>query len=401
MTQVSLESLLIEATKEEIYDYSIDIAEVIGLPVDTWQAGDPTRSQFHVEAELLSSLESVAVGFIRSGFLEYAAELAKAAPGDVKAAMWLKIIAKQVFNVDVPEATYATTDVTFTNNGGGFYPDIEPGAITVKNEITGKTYRNTTGGPGTNIESGPGTTLTLTVVADEPGAESSSGPGEITEMVTTLLGVTCTNATAAVGTDEQDPDTTVQQCRDKLSSFSPNGPKGAYSYVARNPALTGTNAITRAREYGDSETGDVTVYLAGPSGAILEADRALVEAAILQWATPLCITPTVLSVTPIPIAVTYEVWVYKRSNKTAAELEDEILTALENLFARRPIGGDVIPPATTGSMFHSLIESTIRSVNPEIFRVSLTSPAGDTPIANGQVATLSTVTATVNLVVDP
>jgi hypothetical protein len=400
-TAVSLATLLVQATKEQIYEYALGVARVVGLPVDTWQAGDPTRSEYHLEAEILVTLEEVVVGFIRSGFLDYAAELAKAAPGNVRAAMWLKILAKQVYNVDVPEATYATPKILLTNNAGGFYEDIEPGSITVKNPITGKTYHNTQGGPGTNLASGPGTTLSLDFIADEAGAESAAGPDEITEMVTTLLGVTCSNPLAAVATDEQDPDTTVQQCRDKLSSLSPNGPRGAYSYVARETALTGTNAVTRAREYGDSDTGDVTVYLAGPSGAVAEVDRALVETAILKWSTPLCITPTVLSATPVPIAVTYQVWVYKRSNKTAAELEDEILTALENLFARRDIGGDIIPPATTGSMYHSLIESTIRGVNPEIFRVALTVPSADTAIGNGQVAALSTVTATVNLVVDP
>lgn len=218
--------------------------------------------------------------------------------------------------------------------------------------------------------------------------------------MTTLLGVTCANANAAVGTDEQAPDITVQQCRDKLSSLSPNGPRGAYSYVARNPDLSGTNAVTRVREYGDSDTGDVSVYLAGPSGGVLEADRALVEEAILLWATPLCITPTVLSATNVPVAVTYELWIYKSCNKTADEVEEAIQIALENLFATRPIGGDIIPPSS-GAMYHSLIESAIRGVFPQTFRVLLTSPSSDTALANGQVATLSTVTPTVHVVVDP
>jgi hypothetical protein len=382
---IQLESLLIEEDKAAIYDKAIEIATDLGLPVSSWQAGDPTRSLYHIEAELLASLESVVANFIRSGFLDYAKD------------DWLKVLADQVFGVTVPGAAYATTNVVLTNSGGGLYT-IDAGDLTLKNSTSGKTYRNTTGGV---LASGPGTTLTITVEAEEAGSESSAAVGEIDELVTGLLGVTCTNPTTAIGVDEQDESVTRSQCRDKLDSLSPNGPKGAYSYVARNSELTGTSVVTRVRVYSDSDTGDVTVYLAGADGAILEADRALVEDAILEWATPLCITPTVLSATNVTVPVTYELWIYKSANKTAAEVEEDIEAALEDMFSSRPIGGDIIAPATTGALYHSMIESTIRSTFPQAFRVTLSSPSGDTALTNGQVAALGSVTGTVHIEVDP
>lgn len=383
---VALASLLIQETKEAIYKTGIGIASAIGVPVSTWEPGDPTRSLFHLEAEVLAELEKPVVGFIEAGFLDDA-------KGD-----WLKAKAEQDFNVLVPAATQATTDVVLTNNKGRLFEDIEPGGITFRNSLTGKTYTNTTGG---TLASGPGTTLTVTVVADEPGSESSAGAGEIDEIVTTMLGVTCTNPIAAVGTDEQEEETTRQQCRDKLSALSPNGPKGAYSYVARSPELTGTTAITRVREYGDSDTGDVTVYLAGPSGAVSEIDRAKVELGIATWATPLCITPLVLSASNVLVPITYELWLYRSVNKTAAEVAEEVEAALEQMLAEKPIGGDVIPP-NTGKLYHSMIESTIREVFPDhAFRVLLTTPSADVDLTSGQVAALGTVTATIHLVVTP
>lgn len=144
----------------------------------------------------------------------------------------------------------------------------------------------------------------------------------------------------------------------------------------------------------------MTVYLAGPSGAVTEADRALAEAAITVWATPLCITPIVLSAINLPVAITYELWIYKSCNMSADEVEEKVLAALENLFADEKIGGDIIIAGTNGSLYHSLIESTIRGVDTKAFRVSLTTPSGDTTLLNSQVAALSTVTATINLVVD-
>ncbi len=383
---VSLATLLVQQTKAQIYTYALSVATAIGLPVTSWTAGDPTRSLFHVESEMLASLEEMVVGYIQSGFLDYAT-------GD-----WLTILAEQVYGVVVPDATFATCDVEMTNDGGGLYAGIDAGDLTFKSTISGKTYTNTTGG---TLASGPGTTLTVTVVADEAGSDSSAGAGEIDDMVTALDGVTCTNALAAIGVDEQDEDTTRQQCRDKLSSLSPNGPKGIYSYVARNAELTLTNGITRAREYGDSDTGQVTVYVAGPAGAVSAADLALVEDAIATYATPLCITPTVSSAANVTVAVTYTIWIYKSCNKTADEIEEEVEDALELMFAAQDIGGDIVTAASTGYLYQSLILSTILNTFPQAFRVSVSAPSGDTALTNGQVAALGTVTATVNIVVDP
>lgn len=383
---LSLASLLIEETKAKIYETALAIAVSLGLPVTSWQAGDPTRALLHVEAELLSKLESVVVGFIQSGFLDYAT------------GVWLEVLAEQVYGVIVPPATSATTTVILTNGGGGFYPDLDAGDLTFKNAISGKTYRNTTSG---TLASGVGQTLALTVVADEPGSDSSAAAGEINALVTTLLGVTVSNALAAVGVDKQSVATTRAQCRDKLGSLSPNGPKEAYSFVARDAVLSGTNAVTRVRVYSDSDYGDVTVYLAGPSGGVAEPDRLLVQVAILKWATPLCITPSVLAATNVAVPVSYQLWLYKSANRTAAEVADEVQTALENMFAVRPIGGDIIPPAASGSLYRTLIESTIRSTFPQAFRVAVTLPAGDTPIGNGEVATLGAVVPTIQFVSDP
>ncbi len=387
MTQPTLASLLIQQTKAAIYEAALAIAVGVGLPVSSWQAGDPTRSLYYVEAEMLEALEALATGFISSGFLDYAH------------GMWLKICAKQGFNVDVPGATFATTTVRLTNTGGGVY-DVDPGDLTAKSTITDKTYQNTTGGHLNGLG-----TLDLVFVADEAGSDSSAGAGEIDQLVTGLLGVTCSNALAAIGVDEWDETTTITQCRDKLGSLSPNGPKEVYSYVARNAELAGTSAVTRVRVYSDSDTGDVTVYLAGPGGGVSEPDRVLVEAAFARWATPLCTTVTTLAATNVVVPVTYELWIYKSCNKTQLEVQATVLAALEQMFAsptRNPIGGDIIPPATTGAMYLSLIESTIHATFPgQIFRVVVYVPATDTAITNGQVATLGTVIGVANLVVDP
>lgn len=388
-TPDTLSGLLIQQTQAQIYAGALQIAQTLGLPVTSWQTGDPTRSLLYIESALISTLESIVTGYIQSGFLDYAS-------GE-----WLVILAQEVFNVIVPPATYAETTETLTNAGGGVYI-IEPGDLTFTlSSNPAITYTNTTGGTITGVGS-PGATLNLTVQATQPGAASTASSGEIDTLVTTLLGVTCTNSTAAIGIDQQDDETTRQQCRDKLGSLSPNGPAAAYSYVALNPALTGIQTVTKARVYADSDTGDVLIYVAGPSGGVSSPDVAAVQAAIEQWATPLCITPTTKSANPITIAVTYSIWVYQSVNQTVSQIEAAITTALEACFANRPIGGDIIPPALTGFFYQSLIESTIGEVFPnQTFRVTVSSPGGDTSLGNGDVPVLGTITPTVTILADP
>jgi phage-related baseplate assembly protein len=385
MALLTLASQLVVETTATIYAKALQVADQFGLDTSSWQPGNPTRSTFYVTSELLAELEQIVGSYVASGFLDHAT------------GFWLKLLAKQVFNYDAAEATYATTTETLTNTGGGFY-EIEAGDLTFRNTATGKTFHNTTGG---TLASGPGTTLPLELVADEPGSDSSAAGGEIDDLVTTLLGVTVTNATAAVGIDEESEDSIREGCRAKLGSLSPNGPRDAYNFVAKNALLTGTSNVTRSRSVDDSDTGDVTLYLAGPSGPVLEADRALVETAILKWATPLTITPTVLSATGVTVNIAYQLWLYASVGETTTAIEDAVQAALAAVFRARPIGGDVIT-APPGALFVTLVESTIRSVfATQAFRVNVTTPGGDTALLISQVAVLGTVTPTITLVDDP
>lgn len=381
----TLASLLIEETKAEIYARGLAVATALGLPVTSWVAGDPTRSLYHYVAEVLSTLESMAAGFVGSGFLDYAT-------GD-----WLTLLADQIYNVQRVEATYASTTVRLANTGGGIFV-IAPGDVVVKNSTTGKTYTNIDGG----TLLGSPLNLDLVFTADESGSASSADATDIDTMVTTLLGVTCSNPTAALGLDEEADTSVRERCRAKLGTLSATGPRDAYDSVVRDSTLTGNTEITRSRTVADSVTGDVTTYVAGASGAVSGAAVTAAQAAVEEWATPLCITPAVSNCSSVTIAVTYSLWLYTSVGETTATIEAAVEAALEELFAVRPIGGDIIAPATTGKIYKSLIESTIRGVYPNhAFRVSVSAPAGDTSLGINEVAALGVVTPTVSLEAAP
>ena len=385
MSLISLASLLVQETKAQIYARGLAVATSLGLRVTSWAAGDSTRSLYHFLSETLSILEAQVAGFVGSGFLDYS-------EGE-----WLTLLAKQVFGVTRVSATYAATTVTLTNNGGGYY-EIEVGDVTAQHATSGKTYRNTSAGILASWSGvGAKPTLDLDFVADEIGADSTAEANEISVMVTGLLGVTCDNASAAVGLDEEEDAALKDRCRAKLGIISPNGPRDAYDYVVRSPELTGTTEITRSRTIDDSTTGDVAIYVAGPSGGVSGAAVTAAQAAVIKWAGPLCTTPVVASASTVTFAVTYEVWLYDSVNEDSATIEAKIAADLLDMFVARPVGGDVIG-AGAGKMYTSLIAATIKASYPaHTFRVSLSFPAADTTLGSDDVPALGTVTGTVHL----
>lgn len=386
---LSLADLIVPATKTEIYDNALQIAESLGLPTTAWQAGDPTRSLYYLEAETLASVEELVTGFISSGFIGLASGI------------WLQICAEQMFGVPISEATPATGSVTLTNDGGGFFT-IDAGDLTFRNSVTNETYHNTSGG---TLASWPGygdkPTLSVDVEADNPSTVGNAAAGEIDTLVTTLLDVSCTNPSALVGLDASSEATIRKLCSAKLDALCDKGPSGVYDWVVMNQELTGPTGINRTRTFADSDSGEVDVYVASGSGAASSADVVAAQTAVDQWAEPLCIRATVRSATPYPVSVTATVYVYQSVGKTNEQLEDDIQTALENMFLSREIGGDVVTSGVDGKLYRSLITSTILGTSGKIFRVELTNPSSDVSLTNTQVAALSSLTLTIVQVRDP
>ena len=371
MSVLSLAQLVIAETESAIYSRALAIATSIGLPVTSWHAGDPTRSLYHLLAKTLASAEAVVSKYIAAGFLDYAT-------GE-----WLTLLAKQVYDVDRVEATYASCVCTLTNSKGGVY-EFEPGDITAKN-TDGKTFHSTTGG----TLAGVGATLSLQFEADEPGSDSNTDAGHLNDLVTTFIGVTITNPSNAVGVDSESDDSLRSRCRAKLGALSPNGPADAYNYVATSTVAR----VTRAKTIGDNVNGTVTVYVADDSGTTSGADIAAIQTAITTLATPQCVTATVVSATPKTVVVDYDIWLYSTVGESETDIKTAIAEALATRFRARPIGGDIIP-GEPGRIYHSLISRTIEAVYPaHAYRVRVNLPASDVTLAANEVAVLSHVQA--------
>lgn len=373
MSTIHIATLFAAETIARIYTRGLEVADALGLETSTWRAGDPTRSLYHFLAEVLAARDEKVATWAKAGYLSSAREDAEAT-GD---SAWLKLLALEQFGVEVDDATHATPTITLTNSGGGHYV-IAAGDLTVKSSASGKTYHNTSDG----MLAGVGAVETFDLVADEAGSDSSVGVDEIDEMVTTYLGVTITGSTAGVGVDEPSPAEIEEQCLATLGALSPNGPPDAYEYVVRNRSLTGLTSINRAKTVANNTDGTVTIYVATPSGSASGADVSAAQDAAEEWATPLCVTPTVVSAAPI----TFNVNATITGDDLPADFEDLIESKLQTLFAdptKSPIGGLI----ATSVIIHAIHEAV-----PDADSVTLIAPAADVQLAANQVAILGTVT---------
>ncbi len=321
----------------------ISVAESLGFNTLNWSEGGFTRNMFAVFTRLYTAAgESVRI--IAAGGLL-----------DTASGAWLKLLARNVFEVEPIEATYASAAnaLVLTNGGGGLYP-YQARQIVVANSVTKKTYRNVNAG---TLNPGVGQTLTLDLEADEPGSASNASVGEITEMVTTFLGVTCTNPVALFGLDEEPEPQLKQRCRDSRAALSIGGVRRAYEYYAKSAKRTDGSPIgvTRARVLPPPGDGTLTVVVANASGTIAGADVTTIQTLFDETVTPYGFAVTAVSATSLPVSVPCTIWVPASLGLTASDVQTAVFNALKEYVTNLSIGGLIISPATGKIYWRTLL----------------------------------------------
>lgn len=390
----SLSDLTTPVTREEAQAAIYEVLTALGVNTAAWERGAVVRTMITSVSAMLAALSSLQSKIAASGFLDLAED------------DWLTAVARYVYGVDRIEATFAAGTVTLVNAGGGIY-SVAAGDLVVANPSSGKTYRNAS-----SFTLGASATIDVAIVATEAGTASASPSLAITELVTTLLNVTVSNAAALTALDaEKDPALRLR-CREKLGALSPFGPWDAYAYAARNALRSSgeTAGVTRTRVLKDGY-GNVTLVVANPSGTVsgtlgdTATDLGAVDEAAQVGAAPLAVTLHTQGALAVPVTVTYSLWAYNTSGYSDAQIAQLVATALQDFFAAQPIGGALLTPsANTGYLYVDALRAAISRALPEVFHVTLASPAADVALTATQVATLvhsPTANATVTQVAKP
>lgn len=382
-----LTSLTIDEAKTSIYE----VCDVLGVPTTGWRAGAVVRLVVTLVAICLVACSKIYVSIGRGGFRSTAV------------GSWLTLYAYDVAGIDRRAAVFAPGEITLTNVGGGVYNPAAYDTV-FQNSTTGKTYWNTEAyslGSGTVLVP---TVATVPIAAIEAGSASTSGPATIDTIVTTMPSVTCSNAKSVVGIDEETDAELSPRVDESLDAISPNGPAGAYLAIAKTATRVADGSlvgVTRARVNENSPTSEVVVTLATATGAIAgtAGDPATAlgacNLAIQTNVVPLgVVSVTVQSATSVAVPVTYSAWYYTSSGLASSEVQKLIEDALVAWFPKRPIAGDVIPPAMTGYVYQNMVEAVIKSAHADIFKVVCTQPSADLALAETEVPVLGTIAPT-------
>jgi len=385
----SLDEILTPAERDSVLATLLALSASFGAATTSWGEGNPILTMLTTDAQKSADLTKVAVEIAKGGFGELL-------PSDAWADLW----AQSRFNVVRVPATPAAGYVNLTNTEPTDYGPLQPGELIIAHTVTGKTYRN----QGViTILANVGLAGVL-VAADEPGIVGNAAPGSITTVVSSLIGVGVTNPLSFVGTDKETTLALVNRARTKLGSFSPNGPKDAYDYVAKTPflpdgtALSNTSTpITRTRTVLNIANGNLTTYLATAAGPPTGPDVAIVQNAFDQHVEPWGVTSLAAAAAPVVVPIAYQAWV-QGSQLTSAQIATLIEAALVAWFASLDIGGYVIPP-DTGAIYPDVLEQVIGQAMPGILRVSVTIPAVTVVMVELQVAQLGAISSTITRLV--
>lgn len=370
---IPISDLLKPITADEQLETFLTTLETLGVPARKWRQGGVARTILRVIAISFAGFSSTMAAGIGAGFLETAT------------GAWLVLLAYYVYGVVAIPATQATGQLVLFNNGGGLYT-YPAGKAFFLNPVSKVTYTNAA-----DFTLNPLSNLTIDIIATTFGAATSSTPTTITQLVTSMLKVECTNPEAVIGQDaERDEDLRVR-CFAKLATLSVRGPRNAYVYAAKSAKLAGGAPvnINRVSVSTSSSTGHVQIYCATPTGTPLSVELDAVRANIEAIARPDGVTATTSGVTSIDYTASITVFAEITTGVSAADVQAAAATAIATFIENYPIGG--LTNASTGlrGLFGSGITSVIGAASPaKVFAVLGAAGGNDLALAltDGQVA---------------
>lgn len=420
---------------------AIPALQSLGLQPQNWAPGGIASSLLTVLCNLIGYVPGTVFGLSQSVSNAIAQQWNSTATG-----VGLQLLSQYFYGFTPPLGTFASGQLTLTNTGGGVYTFAANAALfasTVANsQGVFPTYTNVgvvVGGvvvPG-GFTINPGQTITIQVQCTFLGSGGTSSPGFVTQIVTSMLGVTANNLGPIVGSDPLSDTALRQMNLDSLSVGSVYGPRSAYSYAIETATnlVTGTPVnINRWTFPTPGHQNTVIIYVTSPSGTVDSNDIAGIAQCIesgagstdprFHGARPdgVQVLPGTVTIggntigapaaaTPVAYGPAITVWCLAPKGTSSATIQTTILQALTTWFSSQanPIGG-ITAADDANNTFTGIFESgisgiiatavaTVPGCTMQSSRFTATATSGpDLALSVNQVATMAIVPT--NLVVN-
>lgn len=371
---IGINDLMTPATAAQIVANITASLVAMKIPANQWRTSGSMSSFRASAAQQMAGFSTNAANLVAGLLLPYST------------GNWLTALAYYFFGVTRIPATFPSGSYVLTNTGGGSFsgPSYAAGQVIFLDPTTGNTFTNVTA-----INLGPvgsgNATQTITIQGTKAGSAASSGPGAITTIVTTMVGVTGTNPVAVVGVDAQSDSDLRNVCLQSRAAASVRGPGNAYLFYSRynldpgqilsssglpvgaTPLLNSGGTPVNINRVGvstASHTGAVTVTLASPTGPVSGTDLIAAQANIFLYAYVPGTTLIVQSATAVNYGPTVNVNAKALPGVSTTNVLAAIQTAIAAYFANDiPVGGDILqaaaPSGVVQGVFGSGITATI------------------------------------------
>lgn len=384
---IDFDSLMARQSVSDIKTSMNAACEVVGFYVSRLPGLSRLRKlALDAVPAIVNTATAVNAEAIRGGLLDYAS------------GVWLELLAINLYGIEAGriKQTFATTPVKFTNTGANYYV-FSDNEVVVSNGIV--TYRVAAFSLAPAGNDGDESTVGVTAVV--AGSSGSANAGDIDRLVTEFSGVTCTNAAAARGTDEETDEQLRARCRLSRAALSNAGHVDAIRFVALSATRTdGTSiGVTRVQVVEDNpEMGDVSTYLADADGNVAADDVDRIDHLLRTLVIPTGVNYIdTFEADAVTVNITHTSRYKVSAGLSTDELEAIVEDALAAMFETHPIGGYIETPPD-GNMYRSEIATTIGSVQVDetserpIRGVTVSTPSADVVLNPGEVAVLGTIT---------
>jgi hypothetical protein len=350
----------------------VDYAEIRELSVDElkaellelWSALDLTEP-LHFGEGSLPGLIYEAIPRLANRFSRMAVASKMLTLGEVATGEALDLWSHSVYGHKRKQSTSFVYGETLTCAPGNGPHTFTLGSAVVTNGSA--TYRLTAPPSGESwpVTLAGGQSKTFQVTCETPGEDGKADLGTINRMVTTYLGVTCSN-TSLITTGEPSETDDQLKLRNRTIWATRNPfalTADAYVYYA----LNAHSAVRRARVVDDNPRGMYTVDLiiAGSTGEIA-SDETVVIPAVQAAIFPKILKPfrerlLITKATALAIPLVGPVYYY--SGFELANVQKAISDAISNLAATIPIGGEYFEGYGNNRVLRAQIEKAIEGAN--------------------------------------
>jgi Baseplate J-like protein len=268
---LSISQILSPITGAQMRSTAVAALQSLGLQPQNWAPGG-------IASSLLTALCNI-VGYVPGTTFGLSLSLANAIAqqwNPTATGAGLRLLSQYFYGFTAPTGTFASGQLVLTNTGGGIYTYGAGQAVFASTVANAQgiypTYTNVSG-----FTLGAGATLTIQIQCAFLGAGGNSPPGFVTQLVTSMAGVTANNPNAITGTDPPTDDALRQMNLNSLSVGSVYGPRSAYAYAIATATNIVTGApvnINRATFPKPGHINFVIIYVTSPSGIVDPNDLA-------------------------------------------------------------------------------------------------------------------------------